>query len=359
MGVQYLVIFYMLVSIALTVFNFAAALSEGVRGRAGRRRERRLRKEMGELVSQGVSASSEAYRERLLARVRSLAGLEALDHALEELSERDGHSAERYLRDVAPVLERVAGLWERKGDLERAYLCYVLRRWYVARPADGRLLHELVLLARDGTFYVRQNSLEALAALGDAHALMEALRQVRSSGEYHHPKLLTETLLSFSGDAGQLAFELCSELGSFEADVQVAIVNWLRMSGRGDRDGLLALMDAPDADVEVRLACMRYFMSNPWQNALPSLVRYADEPIEGRWQFQAVAATALGSYPDREGIRALEGCLTSPVWFVRRNAAASLRRLGVSAEEALAAVGADAYARDMVRYQWGLGGEAS
>ena len=45
---------------------------------------------------------------------------------------------------------------------------------------------------------------------------------------------------------------------------QAAVINYLRMSGKGDRVRLLQLLKDDDAHLEVRLACVRYFMRNYW-----------------------------------------------------------------------------------------------
>lgn len=362
MVVEYLVAFYLLVSVSLIAFNLAVALTEGARGHVARRRERRLVAKVDALMACGGGMLSGRDAERLLRGLRHPAGMEAFDHALEGLAASGPEPLGSCLVSLAPVLERVALSWQagRDGhDLERAFACYLVRRWYVVRPAPQRLLHALLALVNDGTFYVRQNALQALAALGNAPALVEAVESAQGEQGYHHPRLLTEALMAFEGDAGELAFLLESRLAGLRPYAQVAVVNYLRMAHLGDRDGLLMLMDDEGADAEVRLACIRYFMTNPWEGAWPSLVRYAGSTPQGRWQAQAVAATALGSYPGDATVGVLEGCLTSPVWFVRNNAAASLRRLGVGAQEALEAAGDDAYARDMVRYRWGLGSEGA
>lgn len=370
MAVEYLVLFYLLVSVSLIAFNLAYALGEGVRGRAAARRERHLGRAMDALVARhaeagrpeeagGLEGLSGRGQRRLLRRLRRPSGMEALDHALEGLSREQPGFMPACLASLAPVLERVVSQCRPGHDLERAHACYLVRRWYVVRPAPTSLLHSLLAVVREGSLFARQNALEALAVLGDAPALVEAVVAAQEAQVHHHPRLITETLMGFAGETSELVFLLESQMPLLAPYAQVAVINYLRMSHQGERDGLLMLMDDGAADVEVRLACVRYFMTNPWEGARASLLRYAAGPYEGRWQGQAVAATALGSYPGKDTVRVLEGCLRSPVWFVRNDAAQSLRRLGVSAGEALAAAEDDAYAREMVLYRWDVGGEGT
>ena len=74
-----------------------------------------------------------------------------------------------------------------------------------------------------------------------------------------------------------------------------------------------------------------------------------------RWEFAAVAATALANYPGERAVEVLKGCLSSPSWFVRHNAAKALYGYGLTLEDLDDVVsGPDAYARDMVTYHWEL-----
>ena len=67
-----------------------------------------------------------------------------------------------------------------------------------------------------------------------------------------------------------------------------------------------------------------------------------------------MACTVLAQYPAPQTVAVLKGCLSSRVWYVRNNAAASLCSLEVSLGEDLGDVldGTDAYAREMLLYHW-------
>ena len=85
------------------------------------------------------------------------------------------------------------------------------------------------------------------------------------------------------------------------APMRACVINYLRLSGAG-REGrdpeapadrrrfVKALMDDDREDQDVRLACVRYFMSRPWGPALESLLALAGEQDPTRWEYAAVAA---------------------------------------------------------------------
>lgn len=82
----------------------------------------------------------------------------------------------------------------------------------------------------------------------------------------------------------------------------------------------------------------------------------------GIWEYSAVAATALGSYVDDETLGVLISCLSSPLWYVRFNAAKTLYDAGLSLEGPRLApimAGGDRYAKDMLRYRWEIEAESA
>ena len=127
------------------------------------------------------------------------------------------------------------------------------------------------------------------------------------------------------------------------------------MADLGDLDVVLSLMRDEREDLAVRLACIRYFMRRRWPAAEADLLKLASDNDPARWEYQAIAATALSNYPGMEAVEVLKGCLSSPSWFVRNNAARTLYDYGLTLEDLDDVVnGSDAYARDMLAYHWEL-----
>lgn len=128
------------------------------------------------------------------------------------------------------------------------------------------------------------------------------------------------------------------------------------MKSAGSPKHLLVLMGDARTDREVRLACVRYFMRNPHPCALPIIEGFARSADPAAWEFAAVSAMALASYPGATTVELLKGLLSSRNWFVRFNSAKSLHSLGCTLEGDLADVmaGPDRFAREMLAYRWQL-----
>lgn len=80
------------------------------------------------------------------------------------------------------------------------------------------------------------------------------------------------------------------------------------------------------------------------------LLKILKGEAEGKREFAIAAATSLAAYADDESREALKEALHSPNWYVRQNAARSLKTLGVTWEEARASAAGDRYATEMLEY---------
>ena len=90
----------------------------------------------------------------------------------------------------------------------------------------------------------------------------------------------------------------------------------------------------------------------PYRPAFPLLLKLADEKNVSRWEYAAIASSALASYSHPDTIEALKNNLQSSNWYVRFNASSSLEALGVSDHDVAEIFsGSDRYAREMLRYR--------
>lgn len=334
MKIEWLIAFYLFISVMMIAFNFGYLAYEKLHAKRFDARTKRLAELLGDEIERNAAFPTEEHKRTLERAMRRMAGMESFDLTMGHLLEQDPAKSERYLHGIATVFDHLTYHFAKKDDLHRAYfLRYV----------------------REGSFYARQNALEALSQVGSARALAEAIATLERDGEFHSPKLITEAALAFAGEATELEAELKERVGRFSPHTVAALVNYLRMAGLGDPDVILALMRDEREDLEVRLACIRYFMRRHWPAAEADLLKLASDNDPARWEYRAIAATALSNYPGMEAVEALKGCLSSPSWFVRNNAAKTLYDYGLALDD-LADVmnGPDAYARDMLAYHWEL-----
>lgn len=355
MKIEWLIALYLFVSLMMIVFNFGYLAYEKLHARRFEKKTAHIAQLLGDEIERNADFPTDEHKRTLERRMKQMSGMESFDLTMARLEELDAEKSERYLQGISTVFDHLTYHFAKKSDLHRAYFAFVLKRWYRQRPASSTVTQALLRFVRDGSFYARQNAFEALAQVGSAHSFADAVVLVERGGDFHHPKLVTETALAFAGDARELEAEFKERFDGFRPHTQAAVINYLRMSGKGDPEKLCGFLEDDGADLEVRLACIRYFMRNFWEPAAEPLRRLAALDDPASWEYAAIAATALGKYPSMEALDVLKRCLSSPSWFVRHNAAKTLYDWGLSLDDLSDVVsGPDAYARDMLTYRWEL-----
>ena len=129
-------------------------------------------------------------------------------------------------------------------------------------------------------------------------------------------------------------------------------MNYFRYSSGGHAEKMLALLQDPERDDELRFSCLRYLGHYPYAPAYETLLELAEPDRERRWEYAAVAAAALAAYPGEETLRVLRRDLCHANWYVRDNAARSMERLDCpwrELEEVMAS--GDRFAAEMLRYR--------
>lgn len=362
MRVEWLVGFYMLVCLSMIVFNVVFVVHARLDVRRVERRGRRLSRELKSLVEEGHAPSLDLPRRRLDRVLGRLSGLEALDRMLSGVATRDPELYGQFLALITPALERLARRYEEGSPLRRAYFSYIVSRWYMKRPADVRVTRALLGIARTESLFARQGAFSALAHVGSVRDLVEAASALEVSGVFHHPRLVTETLLAFPGDREELAGELARRFEEFRPAMQAAIIDFGRLASldhltaqasADSRVWLKGILESPATHPEVRIACVRYFGRYPWEGVADSLRKLAERDEADSWECAAVAALALGRYPGPETVAVLRRCLSSNIWYVRHNAAQSLCDLGLELDDLRDVLeGDDRFARDAIVYRW-------
>lgn len=302
MKIEWLIALYLFVSLMMIVFNFGFLFYEKVRARRFATRTVRMAESLSAEIERNAEFPTSEHKHLLERRMRHLAGMEAFDLTVEHLAALDADKSQRYLSNIGSVFDHLTYHFVKKSDLHKAYFSYVLKRWYRQSPASDTVVQTLLRFVSEGSFYVRQNAFEALAQVGSAHAFIEAVALVERGGDFHHSKLVTEAALVFAGDVQELEAELKERFAGFEPHTQAAIINYFRMSGRGEPEKLQALLENENASIEVRLACIRYFARNFWEPVGETLRQFARCDDPSRWEYAAIAATALASYPSAEAL---------------------------------------------------------
>lgn len=356
MQIEWLIFFYIGVSVAMAFFDLGFAAFEHTRDNNFKKKTQRMALALSEEIVLNADFPTERHKRKLEKSMRRLPGLESFDLTLGHMSALNDEYATAYPLGISDIFDRLARYYQQKKPLNQAYYAYIVKRWYRTRPASQTIVSALIHFAEEGSIFLRQNAFEALAQLEDVEVMIRAIKVLDAADDFHHPKLITETILCFSGDKDMLADALACELDRLSPAAQGAVINFLRMRHRGNKQRILAMMEDERTNHEVRIACMRYFMTNPWDAAAAPLRAFAVQENVGEWEYISVATASLVSYPDDETKALLKRLLSSPLWHVRFNAAKSLYDMGAVPKAELADVmeGDDRYAREMIAYRWEL-----
>ncbi len=349
MGGEVLIYGYGLICLSMLIFNLIYAAHLRSDAKRTVKRTGRIAALAAPLLEGGGPAP--ACLERLSRRLERAGNLLALDEWLRTL---EPERAELFFSRAAPLFGRLADAYAKRGEIDGAYFCHFIAGWgeHLGPVRDG-LVPKLAAFARRKSLYSRVNALKALCALGDGQAVLDTLAFLcdDASGAYIHQKIVVETLMGFSGDYHGLIALIWERFGRFPAAAQRTLLDYIRFRSGEYSDKMLKILLDGGLDKELRFAAVRYFGRYPDERARETLLRFASDTDTARWEYAAISASSLASYPGEDTFQALSSAMHSPNWYVRYNSATSLEKLGFDYEDLLGgAAGSDRYAREMLTY---------
>lgn len=296
----------------------------------------------------------EAHLERLGRKLSRVKNLMAFDRVLSPIAQ-DGYDSDgrQYLIQIQPVILYLAVLYQKRENIQAAYFSHILSRYMLQSHMPIQALQDVLLgYVQKDNLYCRVNALQALFSFGNTEKIMTALRLQDRGDIFLHEKILTEGLLSATGDYRELIGRLWQERKTFSLRTQLAILNYIRFKSGGYTQEMMAVMKDPREDKELRLSAIRYFGRYRYEPALDALLAFARETDPDKWEYATVSASSLARYPEQRVIDTLKQILSSSNWYVRYAAAASLDALEVEYEDLTdILVGSDRYAREMMMYR--------
>ncbi len=286
-------------------------------------------------------------------KLRRVRNLIAFDRAMAALHPDQAALKAAYMARLQPMLLHLALVYLNRDRTQAAYYSFFLARYMTQTNAQVQALQDVLLqyMAKEN-LYCRVNALQALCAFGNCRHILEALELQDRGAVFIHEKIITESLLAFTGNPHQLISLLWERLPAFTPHTQLAIANYVRFCSGDYAVQMLALMQDERADKELRLSAVRYFGRYPYPPALDALLAMSAQTDPQLWEYATVSTSALASYSGDRVIKALKQALHSPNWYVRYAAAVSLEAQHVDYEDLIELVaGNDRYAREMMMYR--------
>lgn len=352
-AVRGVIYFYILICVALLLFNLLYIARSGEVKRQQRKRKILWEKYLDGFAEGKVSVWN---RKKLLRKLRNVQELIAFNEALENWRKISPKDAEAFLWQNRQVFLDLTEEYGKKIPMEKAFMAYVIANFYPT-VGDRRdpLLEHLLGYLDNSTVYCRENVLNALYAMGNMQTVEHAFTLMSQRGWYHDARLLSDGLARFQGDREALALRLWDCRGELLECFQVGTVRFADvLPGDSFSERFLEALEEEALPLETKFAMIRYFGHHTTPQAKPMLLGALREQT-GEGQKLAIAvAAALSTYSDENVRQALKEAMHSPNWYIRQNAARSLKILGFTQEEAsqIEASG-DRYAAEMLKYIMG------
>ena len=206
-----------------------------------------------------------------------------------------------WLPTLKPVFAELIDGTMKKSVMERSYFAYLVTRFRLCgQSRNDPIATAMIQLTAQASIYCRENALGALYQCGSIDHIVKAYRVMGRHEIEHSRKLVTDGLLEFHGDREQLAQALWQNWDEFTPHYQVAFIDFIRMVSGNFRETLFPLLSQPELDREVTFAVMRYFRKYPYRPAGTVLRQTVIDWEKQDWEYAAIAAASLESYPEME-----------------------------------------------------------
>ena len=295
---------------------------------------------------------TEAHCKYLAKKLKKINNLMAFDKTLEELFAQDPKQIKDYIRQLSYVFTYLTLEYKKKSAIQAAYFPYIIHKYKVFQGQPiSIVMYTMLELVHSPSLYVRENALQAIYSIGSVECTINALWILNESSYYHHPKMITDGLLNFSGDTTQLGEQLWDHFERFSNQMQRVIVDYFRFSSPDHQERILELLTSQCTDDEIAYSCIRYLGKYAYGPAYPVLTDIVEKHQHDQWIYTAITASALANYPGDHTVAILKELLHSPNWHVRFNASQSLMALGLYYTDMIDVFeGRDRYAGEIMRY---------
>jgi len=355
MKIEIMIYVYIAICISMIAFNIVYVFVLKHREKALVTNSARLEKviiEQFDIIKNGEEVS-ESHKKFLRKYLERTSGITAFDKALENVFKTEPQMCEKYLMQTYSVFEYLTHKYISKDTIKIAYIPCILQKYNILKHDEyGKLTDILLELLRSLNIYCRENTLKALYSMQRPDVVVSSLKIIDKNLSFHHPKLICDGLLAYKGDKEKLKEKFFESFDAYSVDMQLNILNYFRFGNIRCDEEMLELLTNEKADRELRFSAIRYFEKFPNSDA-EGVIQIIAENTKGRaWEYQAIASSALKSYPGDVTFRILVANLSSSNWYVRQNSAISLERQGYTYHDLISVFdGNDRYAREIMRYR--------
>lgn len=354
MKIEIMLYIYLFVCAAMIAFNIVTAILF----RRGERKTERVSHDLQQCVLSQLKAAENGgsvgknHKIYLSKKLKKIGNMLAFDKMMEAEYIENPDEIRNYLHCLDGVFVSLMMYYSKRNRIEAAYYPYIIKKYRIIAYRSFPSIEDALLeMLNDSDIYCRENAMQALYTTGDTDYIMKAIRIIDRSDLFFHGKLLCDGLLNFAGSSDMLSRRIIDSFSEFSIQMQVTLLDYFRFSSGEHKEFILSLLQNAETDDEIHYACIRYFGKYRYKEAYELLCRLAEETLDQKWQYAAIASAALGSYPCESTVKILKANLYSRNWYVRLNSALSLKNLGITYSELADVIdGNDRYAGEIIRY---------
>lgn len=356
MKIEVMIYVYLAICVGMILFNIVSAVLSRSRDKriseTNKRFNDRIRNELAFLEQNGnIHINHKKYLSKKLKRIGNM---RSFDMMLESEYTEDPELVQQYLHSLNGVFVSLTISYCKKEAMEAAFFPYIIKKYRIlqGRPFNS-IIDMLYSLLTEPSIYCRENAMQAIYTTGDTDCVLKALKIVDNPNRFYHDKLITDGLMNFDGSFAKLNTALWEAFEDFSVQMQLALLNYFRFSPGDHCERILQLMTDKNRDDEIKFACIRYFGKYRFDKAYPHLLQYADCRNDARWEYCAIASSALSIYPCEKTTERLKANLYHRNWYIRFNSSQALEKMGLTYIDLIDIVeGNDRYASEILRYRF-------
>lgn len=348
--------FYFTICVGVVLFNCWEVLSEYfLKLQYIYQKEKFLTwfQEDGSHYSEGTEEEQRRLVYAISKKLHSSRNLLIFQASMDEVREAEPLLYDGSVPMVAQIIQSIFPYYLKKSAIKQAYYSYIITYFQVLRYAPSEAIEEFLLdqIRKNKSIYNTENALRAIYSSGQSRLVLKAIKILDEKDEFGmHEKMVVDGLLTFSYP-NEFIGCLWEHFNEFCSEMQVLLLNYIRFASDAWKKEVLALFNITD-DMEIKIACIRYFGKYPEEQFRTILYRMIEELDVNDWEMLAVCMNVLASYPGEHTVQLLKKGLGSPNWYVRYNSADSLSRLSVTKEMVQDILdGDDRYAKHMLQYR--------
>lgn len=345
---------YLIVFISMLIFDIASIFYKKL---SDRNMEHMMKKIKSEIDGELSTKVSSKHIKMLSKKLQRIGYFIAFTRVVDDMEDE---VRKRYLTSIKRVFISILPHYEKEETIRQTYFIHFLSQYpYILNDKMTPIITYIIKCTTKDSVYLRENALNTLYSLGKTSYIKEAFYEMNYLSIRHHHKLITDGLLKYQGDKDELASMLIHELKNYDEEYKVACINYFAYQKIDCKEYIYNILTSPIEYKEVKIACIRYFSRIYYEPVIETLYDLLSDD-KNNWEYSAIAATALQTYPNKKTREMLAVSTKSHNWYVRNNAARSLIGMTEKSKiEKLIDSTDDRYAKEALSYQLHLlGGES-